>query len=402
MDASNIIFFLPPALLGVIAVAFFLLWRTGIVGSWHWGAAFAQSALGFVISTFSTEPKFDAFVSGLIFIGAAWCYSIAIRLHFRIRIPKTGHRLFVVGYTVLLCYFVFGLESLRHQLFLTDFAFACMLGVATFSVASKARRSADIALVVTAALIVVDTLARTFFFTFFVDSSDQLTDFADSTYNLAVHITTITIGLAFPFAALGAMAAKAIDRHRDASERDPLTGLLNRRGFQSATNRTFRADREGAVVICDIDDFKEINDRFGHAVGDQVLIELAAEIGRLVSSTGSAARFGGEEFIAFLPDTPLMEAATLTELLRLRLARTDWQSRGIDRQITASFGIAVVNGIDKSMATAIDRADRALYSAKAQGRNQVMIEGALRPFSQNDFETSVAAAVPPYALRSIA
>ncbi|MBD9639856.1 GGDEF domain-containing protein [Ensifer sp. ENS07] len=402
MGISDIIFFLPPALLGVVAIAFLLLWRLGIVSTWHWSAAFAQAGLGFVISTFPIAPKFDAFVSGMIFVGAACCYSIAIRLHFCVPIPKIGHRLFVAGYTVLLCYFVFGLESLKHQLFLTDFAFACVFGVAVFSVASKARRAADIALVVTAALIVVDTLARTFFFTFFTESSDQLADFADSTYNLAVHLTTITIGLAFPFAALGAMASKAIDRHRDASERDPLTGLLNRRGFEHVAQRKFRADREGAIVICDIDHFKKINDDFGHAAGDGVLIEFAAEIGRVIGTDGSAARFGGEEFIAFLPDTPILEAAALGELLRIRLARTDWQSKGIGRRITASFGIAAINGIDKPMRTAIDRADRALYSAKDLGRNQVVIEGAHRPSARDDFETSGLTTAPPCALRSIA
>lgn len=258
METSDILYFLPPALLGVIAIAFLLLWRIGIVDTWHWSAAFAQAGLGFVISTFPIEPKFDAFVSGMIFMGAACCYSIAIRLHFRVPNSKFWHRTFVTGYTLLLCQFVFVMESLKHQLFLTDFAFACVLGAAVFAVASKAHRAADIALVVTAALIVVDTLARTFLFTFFFESSDQLADFADSTYNLAVHITTITIGLSFPFAALGAMASKAIDRHRDTSERDPLTGLLNRRGFEKQAVRMYRADSEGAVVICDLDHFKEI------------------------------------------------------------------------------------------------------------------------------------------------
>jgi diguanylate cyclase (GGDEF)-like protein len=393
METSDIIYFLPPALLGVIAIAFLLLWRIGIVDTWHWSAAFAQAGLGFVISTFPIEPKFDAFVSGMIFMGAACCYSIAIRLHFRVPNSKFWHRTFVTGYTLLLCQFVFVMESLKHQLFLTDFAFACVLGAAVFAVASKAHRVADIALVVTAALIVVDTLARTFLFTFFFESSDQLADFADSTYNLAVHITTITIGLSFPFAALGAMASKAIDRHRDTSERDPLTGLLNRRGFEKQAVRMYRADSEGAVVICDLDHFKEINDRFGHAAGDRVLIELGAEIEGVMGRNGCAARFGGEEFIVYLPASSLEHATTLAETLRTRLGRMDWQSKGIRRQITASFGIATVNGLDDQMKIAMEHADQALYSAKRLGRNQVMVAGVSSPLSSDPHVWRVPAIV---------
>ena len=273
------------------------------------------------------------------------------------------------------------MESLKHQLFLTDFAFACVLGAAVFAVASKARRAADIALVVTAALIVVDTLARTFLFTFFFESSDQLADFAGSTYNLAVHVTTITIGLSFPFAALGALASKAIDRHRETSERDALTGLLNRRGFEKQAMRMYRADREGAVVICDLDHFKEINDRFGHTAGDLVLIEVGAEIEGVMGRHGCTSRFGGEEFIVYLPASSLEQAAELAETLRTRLAQMDWQSKGIHRQITATFGIATVNGMSDQMKIAIERADQALYSAKRLGRNQVMVAGVPRPLS---------------------
>lgn len=403
MGTSNLIYFVPPALLGIVAAAFFLLWRLGIVGTWHWGAAFAQSALGFVVSTFPIAPKFDSFVSGLIFIGAAYCYSIALRLHFRVPNRKVAHRLFVAGYTALLCFFVFGLESLTYQLFLTDFAFACMLGIAICSVATKARRPADVALVITAALIVLDTLARTFFFTFFTESSDQLGDFADSAYNLAVHVTTLTICLAFPFAALGAMASAAIDRYRDASERDPLTGLLNRRGFEHAVQRMFRADRQGALMLCDIDHFKQINDRYGHAAGDLVLIELATEIRRVLGPKGCTARFGGEEFIAYLPGTSVDGAVALAEMLRIRLIGKDWRSKGIEQQITASFGIAIVAGTGKPMETAIERADKALYSAKGLGRNRVMVDGAYCPFSREVYEkTPNLATEPRFNLRSTA
>ncbi len=376
MDTNNIIVYLPPAMLGVVAFAFLLLWHLKISTSWQWSAGFAQAGLGFALVPFPVSPTFDIFVAGLFYIGAAYCYGSAILLHFGAPMQRGRRRLFVGGYIVVHTIVVLILESLKAELFLTDVAFACLLGFALFNVVTKVSHLADRAMIISGVLLVLDTLIRTMVFTFFIRTSDQLADFASSDYNLAVTVTTITIGLSFPFTALGAMASAAIQRHRDASERDPLTGLLNRRGFELAVHRaTKNAATRGAVMVCDIDHFKQVNDGYGHAAGDNVIAEVAAELQRHLGSNTAIARFGGEEFVAFLPDASLAEASVVAHSLRIRFAGRDWHQAGIDRQITASFGVASIVDGEVSEAAAIERADRALYAAKTAGRNRVVVAG---------------------------
>lgn len=373
MDTSNIIVYLPPAMLGVVAFAFLLLWHLKISTSWQWSAGFAQAGLGFALVPFPVSPTFDIFVAGLLYIGAAYCYGSAILLHFGAPMLRGARRLFVGGYIVVHTIVVLVLESLKVELFLTDVAFACLFGFALFNAATKASHLADRAMIISGVLLVLDTLTRTIVFTFFVRTSDQMADFAASDYNLAVTVTTITIGLSFPFTALGAMASAAIRRHREASEIDPLTGLLNRRGFELAVHRATKDAVAGAVIVCDIDNFKQVNDRYGHAAGDNVIAELAAELQRHLGSRTATARFGGEEFVAFLPHASLAEASVIAHSVHIRFAGRDWRPTGIDRQITVSIGVASIADGEVSEAAAIERADRALYAAKTAGRNRVVV-----------------------------
>lgn len=377
MGTSNIIVYVPPTLFSIVALAFLLLWQLKIISAWQWSAGFAQTAAGFVLSTFSVEPSFDAFSSGLIFIGAAYCYGSGLLTHFGAQRMRRERGLFVVAYTVALAYLVFVKQSLVYQLFLTDAGFAFLLGLAVFMVARRASRPVDIALVAASAVVVLDSVVRTTFFTFFTTSSDNLADFADSAYNLAVHVTTITLCMIFPFTALGAIASAAIERHREDAERDPLTGLLNRRGFDKVVEKSPRSEAvSGAVMVCDIDEFKRINDGYGHAVGDKVIVALADDLERAVGAAGYVARIGGEEFVAFIPAVTLQDASALANMLRISFGGRDWAEVGITNVITVSIGVSEVMFEDRALEHAFLRADGALYSAKSAGRNAVVVRDA--------------------------
>lgn len=373
MGTSNIIVFVPPALFGIVAIAFLLLWRTGMITSWHWAAGFAQTALGFVLSTFSTQPMFDAFSSGMVFIGAAYCYGSGLLTHFDAPRLREARSCLVAVYAPILAYLVFIEQSLVWQLFLTDAAFALLLGIAVVAVVRHAERRIDIALVAASGVVVVDSVLRTVFFTFFTDASNDLGDFAHSAYNLAVHVSTITVCMVFPFTALGAIASAAIERHRHEAETDHLTGLLNRRGFGIAIERD-HANRVpvGVALLFDIDRFKQVNDSHGHDVGDQVIIKLAEVLEQTVGASGYLARAGGEEFIAFLPRLSLEDGTTVANLIRISFEQRDWKRFGFDRAVTVSGGVAkVVFGRD-TLKDAFRSADDALYAAKASGRNRVV------------------------------
>jgi diguanylate cyclase (GGDEF)-like protein len=213
-------------------------------------------------------------------------------------------------------------------------------------------------------------------FVYFANSTDRLEDFANSSYAQAAQITTTLIGLLYVVSIATALADRVIRQLRDVAERDPLTGLLNRRGFDRAiADRGPRGKIAGAVVTCDIDHFKQVNDQFGHAAGDRVIQSLAFALRQGLPANTLSARFGGEEFVAFLPGATLAEAGILAQTLRGRFAAQNWRHFGIDRQITASFGVAAVAEDEDSAKTAIKRADRALYDAKAAGRNKVVWDG---------------------------
>ena len=155
---------------------------------------------------------------------------------------------------------------------------------------------------------------------------------------------------------------------------DPLTGIANRRFFLEslalAISFAQRHQTPLSIIMADLDDFKSVNDTYGHNAGDQVLQAFAALLMKNSRQEDLAARFGGEEFIMILPGTGPKEAAVLGERLRHQWQETTSQGFGI--RVTASFGVAAYQPED-TMDGFIERADKALYDAKRMGKNQVVI-----------------------------
>ncbi|MBI1901764.1 MAG: GGDEF domain-containing protein [Planctomycetia bacterium] len=171
--------------------------------------------------------------------------------------------------------------------------------------------------------------------------------------------------------------------HEQAS-RDGLTGLYNHRAMievlDAERGRHTSRDAHLALLMVDIDFFKDVNDRFGHAVGDLVLQDMAQEIARSVRRTDCVGRFGGEEFLCILPNCPPPTAAAIAEQIR-RGCEEHFFALGEDRiPITVSVGVASYDPeLDEEVQSALRRADSALYKAKRSGRNQVCIADASRP-----------------------
>lgn len=154
---------------------------------------------------------------------------------------------------------------------------------------------------------------------------------------------------------------------------DDLTGTQNRRAFTLLAEREFLRARRFArpltVLALDIDHFKNVNDRLGHAVGDRVLKACCVRWGRLLREQDELGRLGGEEFCVLLTETPASEAAVVAERLRAAVssgALTD------GARVTVSIGLASVEPGDEIWADTLERADRALYAAKHAGRNRVV------------------------------
>ena len=174
------------------------------------------------------------------------------------------------------------------------------------------------------------------------------------------------------------MLSRLIQRIESLTRHDPLTGLCNRRelGEQLAKQQA-RAQRGRihALLMVDLDHFKRINDELGHAAGDAALRHVARLLQASLREQDCAARYGGEEFALLLPDTPLAGAQALAERLRVALADSVWSWQGRHWPLTASMGLAL-SSPGRLGDALVEAADRAMYQAKAQGRNRVCVAPA--------------------------
>jgi len=161
---------------------------------------------------------------------------------------------------------------------------------------------------------------------------------------------------------------------------DSLTGLRNRRALEEAADaelkRSARSAAPISVIICDIDHFKQVNDRFGHDAGDRVIRAVAEQLASVARATDVLARWGGEEFLAMLPQTHPAEAAILAERMR-RVVQEAPMPAASDVHVTISLGVAGLEGIGIPDHSArwdhfVREADDAMYRAKAAGRNRVV------------------------------
>jgi len=165
------------------------------------------------------------------------------------------------------------------------------------------------------------------------------------------------------------------DELKQLANTDSLTGLLNRRFFWDVSNKELHRHRrychDMALLLLDIDQFKNINDRFGHPTGDRVIKSLAKHCIDNIRDTDMLARIGGEEFAILLVETDSKQAIMIAERLRILLSEKKIETDCEDLFFTVSIGIATYNAGDASIDHLFQRADKALYSAKEGGRNRV-------------------------------
>ncbi|MEA1926640.1 MAG: diguanylate cyclase [Candidatus Auribacterota bacterium] len=179
-----------------------------------------------------------------------------------------------------------------------------------------------------------------------------------------------------------ALVETVLRRHRiyiEQTMKDELTGLPNRaylfKALDNELARARRYRRSLSVVMIDLDHFKSVNDTYGHLFGDKILIRLSGTLREEIRRQDILGRYGGEEFLIILPETTGEAAAVLMERCRRKVAETPYieDSQSSSVSVTFSAGIAELTGDDHSIEDLIERADRALYKAKENGRDQVVV-----------------------------
>jgi len=177
------------------------------------------------------------------------------------------------------------------------------------------------------------------------------------------------------------------DSLRNQAIRDPLTGLYNRRfmleAFEQVLNRAERHNSCLAILMIDLDHFKNFNDTYGHEAGDKVLEMVAEQFKRNLRLEDIACRYGGEEFCILCPDTGIREAHVLAEKLRHCIAEQQviYQEQALDK-VTLSVGISIYPNHGNSSNELLQQADKALYNAKEQGRNCAVVTRIKVPYYQ--------------------
>ena len=319
----------------------------------------------------------DFFSSSIPNAGAAMAYGLMLIALARLfQLPERGLRWTTLVLTVLqLTLRDFGFsEALRLGLLSSLFALQFSQYVYVYAAAARLRRSHLLNVLQLGNLIVVLTmLARS---VEAIGAGDQY-NFQQAGVGQVLALIGVFIGVAINgFGYLMILIERGVDELQRLSTLDPLTEVMNRRSLlQYARHQLALADRAVhpvAVLICDIDHFKQFNDRHGHHLGDDVICSLVAAAQVSMRESDCMARWGGEEFVLLLPRTDLAGAKQLAERLRQNFANRKLALHGEQLSATVSIGVAE-HRAGEDLQQTIDRADSALLQAKQQGRNRVVL-----------------------------
>lgn len=200
----------------------------------------------------------------------------------------------------------------------------------------------------------------------------------NSALNLGSALAYVALVLAWHATLMALVVTRLTAELRRMSRHDALTGLLNRRAMEellfAQLQRSVRGREPFAVMMLDLDHFKHVNDHYGHAVGDMALKHVAKLLRGSVRDIDSLARFGGEEFVVLMPGASLVQAQPIAERLRERLSATPLVAPSTTVPLSISIGIAQWRGSDEDLSQLLVRADTALFQAKGQGRNRVVLD----------------------------
>lgn len=376
------LFFCSVIMGAAMAIAWGSFGRPRHVMSWaiaYWVTAFQVLCGGIVVLIPGFRAYWWPFDDLLVIMPAAL---LAIGARQRVNLPDRKGAIILAGAIVfaviLMGVVIKAFDPIRQAL--SSLFTAAMLLVAVLAIRPIGRRSdpAERAMLFVLTIFVAYELVLA---TLSYDTTAHPDDVVmNRLYMLVYYAGLPSMFVASGIAAVLLTAADLAARLRRLAARDPLTGIHNRRGFREAAERcianTLRHQVPISVAVADIDHFKAINDRFGHTAGDRTLDFISRMLSLGVRQGDLVGRIGGEEFALVLIDSSAAQASEVMERIRDIIAN-GFSEDGAPVPVTASFGVAEIaydGAAPRDMlASALDRADRALYRSKLEGRNRVTV-----------------------------
>ena len=364
----------------IFSAAFFILW-------WHQrrhryiailGFAFLACAVAFVLQYFAifgvTASKV---VSNLLFLSGGVCLAIGILGRYDRSLPLAWLVLFpLIGFAVF-AWFMFVEPSLTNRMYAINFCFGAMaLAMVAELRRVPNRQFIDNALLVTLLIKGIIFFARPIVAVWVDGPYETYDNFHESLYWTMLTFSTSFFLPVLALLLVTAIALGAMEKLRVESHTDPLSGLLNRRGFQEGVADVLRTSRRkqmpAALVICDLDHFKSINDTWGHVSGDAVIVAFADCLRGCVGPRHVVGRIGGEEFAVLLQGANCGVGRLFAEGARTAFSVLRIPHLPAGTRLSASFGVAQWQP-GEPVQELLSRADAALYQAKKDGRDCVRV-----------------------------
>ena len=306
------------------------------------------------------------YATNLLYIVSGGLYAAATYVRFGLRpVPLVCVALPAVQ---LLFYSAFALRGDLPMVGLVMNGFAgVVLGLPVIAAWPRAEGHLERAVLVLLGLSAVQYVVRVAILVPIEGPALTLENYSQSLLVMTTSFATTVAGVAIALLLIASYGLRLIERARADARTDPLTGLLNRRGLEEM----MPPGTGGAVIVADIDRFKAINDRHGHAAGDRVIGALASVLHGTARPGDLVARVGGEEFVVVMPRATPELARLWAEAVRLGLRELPVRALGVDR-VTASFGVARWPARTR-LEAALEAADGALYEAKRGGRDRTVV-----------------------------
>ena len=372
---------------GLLSIVLFMIWRwrKTYPGFGLWTAGNALNAVGFLLMSLrGAIPDFLSIVlSNLLILSASVLFLEGVR-RFR---GIAGNRIFNVFLVILpvlgIAYYTYAIDEIDLRIIIFSAFTVVIHGMEAWKLLRNALPDLRFSFRFTGSLFAIHALwmlARTSFTLLGPGTGDL---FTPNLIQTSTFLLTLLLGITWTFGfvmlnseRLEVDLQKAQVELQRLAETDFLTGIANNRRFFEAGEREIqRARRYGrplAALMLDLDHFKKVNDTYGHAAGDRVLVAMTAAIRKLLRDIDIFGRLGGEEFAILLPETDLAGSRSTAERLRAAIAGTAIDVGKAVLKVTISIGITLLLPDDLGLDAVLKRADDAMYEAKRHGRNRIM------------------------------